>query len=405
MIDKIEIRNFKSIRKVELDLGRLNVLIGSNGSGKSNILEAVGFGSAAAADKLDNEFLGSRGIRSSDMSLMKNAFANDPSKEPIVVSFKVGKKLLTYTLEADEKPVLKWHIREKRQLEEFTLNAFTSLFSGDADRFAKGQEIKESDVIKFQEISAAVKILLSENDRKELIEYMREVFGDNLINSMYKQQLYNKEIAEFLIYSPEIGALRKLEQESQIRPIGIHGEGLFNLLQIFYENKTTTIEELKSFLHMIDWFDDFNPVSDKVSGRRSLVVKDRFMNNTTLNQTNVNEGFLFLMFYVLLFMSKETPDFYSIDNIETSFHPLLCKELARNLSSLAIKHKKQAIITTHNPFVLDGLDLENSQQRLFVVRRNSDGETIVDPIKEKPKGIKLSEAWMTGMLGGIPETF
>ena len=41
MIDRIIIKNFKSLRKVDLSLGRLNLFIGTNASGKSNFLEAL----------------------------------------------------------------------------------------------------------------------------------------------------------------------------------------------------------------------------------------------------------------------------------------------------------------------------------------------------------------------------
>ena len=41
MIDRIVIENFKSLRRVELTLGRVNLLIGANASGKSNFLDAL----------------------------------------------------------------------------------------------------------------------------------------------------------------------------------------------------------------------------------------------------------------------------------------------------------------------------------------------------------------------------
>ncbi len=49
MIRKIIIKNFKSIAGLSLELGRFNVLIGGNGSGKTNILEAIALGSAAGS--------------------------------------------------------------------------------------------------------------------------------------------------------------------------------------------------------------------------------------------------------------------------------------------------------------------------------------------------------------------
>src|SRR5450631_2672512 len=75
MIRKVRIENFKSIPDLTLDLGRITVLIGANGSGKSNILEAIALASAASQNKLDNEFLSSRGIRVTDTRFMRSAFA------------------------------------------------------------------------------------------------------------------------------------------------------------------------------------------------------------------------------------------------------------------------------------------------------------------------------------------
>ena len=63
MIQKISIKNFKSIKSIEFDTGQVNVIIGENGSGKSNILEGIALGGAAASDLLTNQFLFSRGIR------------------------------------------------------------------------------------------------------------------------------------------------------------------------------------------------------------------------------------------------------------------------------------------------------------------------------------------------------
>jgi AAA15 family ATPase/GTPase len=81
----------------------------------------------------------------------------------------------------------------------------------------------------------------------------------------------------------------------------------------------------------------------------------------------------------------------------------LCEELIKILVQLSKKYNKQVILTTHNPFVLDGLDLNDPEQKLFVVRRNGDGETVADSIPAI-KNIKLSQAWLQGFIGGNPET-
>ena len=115
---------------------------------------------------------------------------------------------------------------------------------------------------------------------------------------------------------------------------------------------------------------------------------------------------MYLLFYFTLFISKDTPQFFAIDNIDASLNPKLCMVLTRNLAALAKKHKKQAIVTTHNPAILDGLNLKDDNQRLFVIRRNIDGHTKASRVEYKKESkIKLSEVWTRGIIGGLPDNF
>ena len=75
MLQKFEVSGFKSLRNAKLDFGRVNIFIGGNGSGKSNILEALGVLSAALKDISDIE-LQRRGVRLSVPTLFKSAFKN-----------------------------------------------------------------------------------------------------------------------------------------------------------------------------------------------------------------------------------------------------------------------------------------------------------------------------------------
>ena len=74
MLDKLSVRTFKSLEDVTVDLGRVNVFVGANGSGKSNLLEALGILSAAADGKVDDQALLARGVRPGLPALYKSAF-------------------------------------------------------------------------------------------------------------------------------------------------------------------------------------------------------------------------------------------------------------------------------------------------------------------------------------------
>ncbi len=141
MIKEVRISNFKSGQDLTLPLSRFNVLIGSNGSGKSNILEAIAFGAAASADKLDNEFLGSRGIRNSSPRLMKSAFYPDSFSKPITLEFKENGTTIPFHIEEEEKPILKWNVKEKKILEQYVSRTFLSLIANDFETFKSKHSI------------------------------------------------------------------------------------------------------------------------------------------------------------------------------------------------------------------------------------------------------------------------
>lgn len=380
MIQTISIENYKSIQALTLDLGRVTVLIGENGSGKSNILEAVALGSAAANMKLDNEFLVSRGIRVTEPSLMRSAFI----KESVVNEIKIS------LLENDD---LK----------------FDCVLQNANTPYSKWIDSKWTD-----------KIFIPFDRQKDMENFIAENptgYEPTLRQQFYKahfdQTLEKLHLPDFLIYSPENPALRTFEREGQIQPLGINGEGLFKLLWVLnQEAGQEKIGEIKEKLHLIDWFDDFDIPNDLFAGERRLQIKDRYLDPDLayFDQKSSNEGFLFLLFYFTLFISDETPQFFAIDNIDASLNPKLCSRLMTDLAALAKKHDKQVILTTHNPAVLDGLNVDDDEQRLFVIYRNKLGHTKARRI-EKPKPlegqdpVKLSEAFMRGYIGGLPKNF
>jgi chromosome segregation ATPase len=80
------------------------------------------------------------------------------------------------------------------------------------------------------------------------------------------------------------------------------------------------------------------------------------------------------------------------------------------MCELAKKHDKQFIATTHNPAILDGLNLYDDEVRLFRVYRDNKGATRTERIKLKPptpdgQQLKLSELWTRGYLGAISQNF
>ncbi|MBK8625794.1 MAG: ATP-binding protein [Saprospiraceae bacterium] len=134
--------------------------------------------------------------------------------------------------------------------------------------------------------------------------------------------------------------------------------------------------------------------------------------NNVFSIENANEGILHILFYLALMISKKTPKFFAIDNIESCLNPHLARHITSEICKLAKENDKQLLITTHNPAILDGLNLHDDEIRLFEVSRNKNGHTVTRRIKVKPehqdsegRSLKLSELWTRGYLGAISENF
>ncbi len=198
MIRKIHIENYKSIYNLDIEVGRINVFIGENGSGKTNILEALAFVAAAQTDKLDNEFLANRGIRITSPELTRSRFDDESIDKPIKIELYLdNNRKLNYVLDHDNKSYSKW----KKTISNLALSS------------------------KLDEI---VKELLKRNGRK-LSKTARESLLDKL--EKYKEELQYEKLNNFIIYSPENTALRNFYKEGQIEPLGVNGEGLLKLVK------------------------------------------------------------------------------------------------------------------------------------------------------------------------------
>ena len=391
MISQIHIKNFKSIVDLTLDLGRVNLFIGENGSGKSNILEAVAFLSSASNIGIPNTDFVAKGVRVSKPELYSSAFTNEI--HDIEISF------LT-----DAHRIVTQYI-----FEDLVDDTWRDIVSSGFSRKYRNFLIEYGAMIEFDELESnfiTEKIKIKAGVPAEISAKIIEESTE--IQNYFTYRFYDY-LTKYVIYSPEVSSLRNFEEEGQIRPLGAKGEGLFSLIKSLATDNGS-LQHIKEHLEVIDWFEDFSIPNDLMSNEYKISIKDRFINSDLkyLDQRSANEGFLFLLFYIVLFSSKKTPQFFAIDNIEASFNPKLCGKLINMLVDLSKKNSKQVLMTTHNPATLDGIDLNDPEQRLFVVRRNIDGHTIVTRIAEKPKittPMKLSEMWTKGLLGGLPDNF
>jgi len=351
MFDKIHINGFKSIVNESIELGRVNVFVGENGCGKSNILEAFAYlSSEGQPGEIKQTLLSEKGVRLTKSSLVKSSF--------------------------------------------------------------KGLNQKEVVLSIYQDLDLQLEVHFEATQKGTFKEWSKSIYK-TLIDEL-------NPISNYKIFCLNTPALRGLTGLSKSQPLGIYGENLDVLLANLDKSET---EQLKSYSYMIDWLDEYLiDVHDMMElqhfklnlGQSRLYFSDKYMakGHNVFSIENANEGILHVLFYLSLMISKKTPKFFAIDNIESCLNPHLARHITSELCKLAKENDKQMLITTHNPAILDGLNLHDDEIRLFEVSRNKNGHTVTKRIKVKPdhkdnegRSLKLSELWPRGYLGAISENF
>lgn len=383
----VRIKGFKSIVDQTLALGRVNCFIGANGVGKSNVLEALGVLGAAAGGHVDDEAIIRRGVRAGLPRLFKTSFAGTQIPPHITLEAQ-GAPSATFRvslLNPLDKPKPAWSFKT-----EF-------LSSGETPIVSRG--VRTTDNLDETRGLSALKVV----DLQP---------GDPASRLL-------KALQEYVIYTPNTPALRATIPDPQTRvPVGLVGGGLAEGFEAL--KRGLDEERLDEILGLIDWVSDVG-VTDLVGDllspsvpRTKNVLKftDRFMagSRRTLTAADASEGALYVLFAAVLCLSPSSPSIFAIDNLDSALNPRLVTRLVGQLSAwlASTNPDRQLLFTAHNPTVLDGLDLDDDEVRLFAVERNSEGHTTVRRITLSPelqklnKEYPLSRLWAMGNLGAVP---
>lgn len=389
MIDSIKIDHFKSIHDQTIELGNLNIFIGANGSGKSNILEALGIISTAISGTVDNESIVRRGVRTGVPRLYKTSSLTERIHPHI--RFTAEGFDCKYSVSINnplDKPRPQWHFKT----EDFI----------DSNGTDKSYGVRSK--------------------RNPAAGIMPSLSGDFLPNS--SENKFVEYMKNYALYNPNTPVLRGTYPDIQSRyPVGLSGgnmaDGLRDLLKEAV-HKDKVHEAIYNVLGMFSWVKEIGVESyigslvspNTPRQNKTIVFEDMFMakNHSSLTASDASEGVLYALFLAVLCLTEEGPPIFAIDNIDQALNPRLAKALIREISRWfdEIIPEKQLLCTAHNPSILDGIDHENDNVRVFIVDRNSIGATTIKPLKiteefikkSKDMNMPLSRMWVEGYLGG-----
>ena len=240
--------------------------------------------------------------------------------------------------------------------------------------------------------------------------------------------LRREVLADYAVFAPNTPTLRGIESDiTQRVPVGLAGGQLAEAVQELLKPRRGKFGDLDldKLLELLDWVDEIAvvpPSRELISASVPTVTQHHPLHRsldggtiaTSSRLTMPAKGALYVLFALVLALHPKSPRLFAIENLDQNMHPRLARATVRLFCDLLrrAQSQRQALLTTHNPLVLDGLDLRDDRIRLFTVGRNANGATRIDRVQVGPEmlkaiegGLALSNLWIMGRLGGVPDLF
>lgn len=389
MLQRIQIESFKSLSRLDLEPGQVNVLVGANGVGKSNVLEAIGVLGAAADGQVDDSTLLRRGVRPGLPATYKSSFRKQRISPQIGLS--ATQKQACYSVQ------LRNPIDDPQEAWAY--------FGESLDQDSK-------------KVMERVPGPNGGMDRGLAALHLASLALDNPASILLR------ELQGYRVYTPDTHTLRGLVVDSQQQdPVGLSGGRLAEAVQATLKHLGEGAGEVHDTLsELLDWVDGFDvvpaaatPMSRSIPTTPFVLrFRDRYMSDSrnAVSGYDASEGALLVLFLMVLALHPNAPTLFAVDNVDHGLNPRLARRLIAEFTSWTLRNpRRQVFLTAHNPLVLDGLPLQDDRVRLFTVDRSQpSGHTVLHRIKLTPEllekaklGWTLSRMWVNSMLGGVPD--
>lgn len=366
-LTRVVLRNYKSIGNCDVRLQPLTYLVGANGSGKSNFLDALHFLRDALAGSLDNA-LNERG----GLSEVRRRSSGHPTHFGIRLEF---------TLPNGDQGHYAFNIGAlsdhgyEVQSEECSIGKFGK---GPFFRIEKGCVTKTSEAT-FPAVTADRLALVAVSG----LSAFRPVF--DTFTSMGFYNLNPKLMRD--LQKPQDGRL--------LKPEGGNVASVIGHLERVAPQRIDTIEEyLQTVVPMVHGIThkQIGPMESIEFRQETSDTKDpwKFLAQNMSDGTLRTLGVL-----TALFQGNQdySPSLVGIEEPETALHPAASAALREALAKASTQ--SQIIITSHSPDLLDDLDID-VDSLLAVVSEG--GETRIAPLDEGSRSTMHDQLFSAGEL-------
>jgi len=398
MLSNIDIKGFKSIKEAHLDLGMLNIFIGTNASGKSNLFDAFkflqGIGYGFTIDEILNgkaksassiEWEGIRG--GSENVLFKHG--KDISSFQIDVEFNDKENPSTYSIEAD--PIENKVISENLVRQNFDVYNEESLT----------KITKVPHTVKF---NTGGKSKNSIDDPSLHIANQQPVLDLSGMISVQKRESIIKFLVSFISNQQILdlipSVLRGYSKQSSATRIGEKGENFASVVK-------SIMTDPKRGKEYLNWLRKLTPneIEEIEIGKGAIndLIFGIKENGNITYAPSLSDGTLRFAAITAALFQPSPPKMLLIEEIENGIHPTRMRLLMELLMNRAENGGSQIFITTHSPVLLDWIQ-EKYFDNVFFCARKPNGATAITPVSKIPdfkkviKNSPLSELFTEGWL-------
>jgi predicted ATPase len=381
VITEIEIEGFKSLEKVRLKLGKLNLFVGANASGKSNLLDALrvfqGIGNGFSIEEI---FQGKPKSATSEVwtgirgSLGKARFMRQasPGEDEGSIVFRV-------------------RLRAPRGVHEFS--------------YAIGISPERRLAIDFERLDVDARPVFSVDDQTTILSnfYPLRELGwkgrpalpaltgmDFLVPLEGAEKEERKACVRLLSnmqrlapvpeilgdYSPSLFAHR----------IGESGENFASLVKSILDSKANGLAYVSWLRELLG--SEAEEIEILPGAKEDLLFALK-RGKLVFPANILSDGTLRFAALVAAFFQPDMPDVITIEEIENGIHPSRLRLLVELLKSQSSDNSPQVFATTHSPVVLAWLDESDYETTFFCKRDEETGASIIKPLSEIPHLIEL----------------